>query len=115
MLSETFAARMHRGAGRFGIERLQYFSEHVTEQLAGLEQIILVGTKAPVSFFAYPGKESWLVPDGCEVLELAGAELDVHATLGLLANALNADQAAPLLPPAPVFPPPEGLLFLGGE
>jgi acetolactate synthase-1/2/3 large subunit len=110
VLSETFVARMQRGAGRFGIERLQYFSEQVTEQLAGLEQIILVGTKAPVSFFAYPGKESWLVPDGCEVLELAGAELDVHATLGLLANALGAEQAAPLQPPAPDFPPPEGLL-----
>jgi acetolactate synthase-1/2/3 large subunit len=110
VLSETFVARMQRGAGRFGIERLQYFSEHVTEQLAGLEQIILVGTKAPVSFFAYPGKESWLVPDGCELLELAGAELDAHATLGLLAGAMDADQAASLLPPAPDFPPPEGLL-----
>jgi len=43
LLSETFAARMQRGAGRCPIERLQYFSEQVTGQLAGLEQIILVG------------------------------------------------------------------------
>ena len=27
VLSETFAARMQRGAGRFGVERLQYFAE----------------------------------------------------------------------------------------
>ena len=61
---------MAAGAGRCPVERLQYFSEHVTAQLAGLEQIILVGAPAPVSFFAYPGKESWLVPEGCEVIEL---------------------------------------------
>jgi acetolactate synthase-1/2/3 large subunit len=68
ILGETFAARLQRGAGRFAVERLQYFAEHACEQLAGLEQIILVGTAAPVSFFAYPGKKSWLAPDGCEVI-----------------------------------------------
>ena len=27
---------------------------------------LVVDTKPPVSFFAYPGKRSYLVPDGCE-------------------------------------------------
>lgn len=110
VLSETFVARMQRGAGRFGVERLQYFSEHVTAQLAGLEQLILVGTKEPVSFFAYPGKESWLVPEGCEVLELADVDQDARGTLALLADALAAGQAATPMPAAPDSPSPEGPL-----
>lgn len=110
VLSETFTARLQRGAGRFKVERLQYFSEHVTEQLEGLEQIILVGAQAPVSFFAYPGKKSWLVPDGCEVIELASADQDIPAALSLVADRLGADtdaEPAPLAPPAPA---PTGLL-----
>jgi len=104
VLCETFTARLQRGAGRFKVERLQYFSEHVTEQLEGLEQIILVGTQAPVSFFAYPGKKSWLVPDGCEVIELASVDQDIPAALSSVANRLGADtdaEPAPLAPPAP--------------
>lgn len=110
VLSETFAARMQRGAGRFGVERLQYLSEHVTRQLAGLEQIVLVGTNAPVSFFAYPGKASWLVPEGCEVLELANVDQDMHAALRMLAEQLGAREPAQMMLAAADFPPPEGLL-----
>ena len=38
---------------------------------------------SPVSFFAYPGKPSDLVPEGCEVTVLAGGGDDVEAALGL--------------------------------
>ena len=110
LLSETFAARMQRGAGRCPVERLQYFSEHVSGQLAGLEQIILVGTQAPVSFFAYPGKESWLVPEGCEVHELANVDQDINAALETLAARLGAEIEADTTPAAAPFPPPDGLL-----
>ena len=110
LLSETFAARMQRGAGRCPVERLQYFSEQVSGQLAGLEQIILVGTQAPVSFFAYPGKESWLVPGGCEVHELANVDQDINAALEALADRLGAEMEADTTPAAPPFPPPHGLL-----
>lgn len=110
VLSETFAARMQRGAGRFAPERLQYFSEHVTQQLAGTEQIILVGTTAPVSFFAYPGKKSWLVPEGCEVYQLASVEQDLLAALKRVADSLEADARPDLTPLAPSSPPPTGLL-----
>jgi len=110
VLSETFAARLQRGAGRFTPERLQYFSEHASEQLAGLEQIILVGTNAPVSFFAYPGKKSWLAPDGCEVIEFATADLDLLRSLEALASELGADGEAEVAQIAPSFPPPEGAL-----
>ena len=110
LLSETFAARMQRGAGRCPVERLQYFSEQVTGQLAGLEQIILVGAQAPVSFFAYPGKESWLVPEGCEVIELAGVDQDLNSALEALADRLGADAEADAPPAESPPPPPSGLL-----
>ncbi|MFC1695455.1 acetolactate synthase large subunit [Pseudomonadota bacterium] len=110
VLSETFAGRMQRGAGRFAPERLQYFSEHVTQQLAGTEQLILVGTQAPVSFFAYPGKKSWLVPEGCEVYQLASVEQDLLAALERVADSLGADAGPDLTPLAPSSPPPTGLL-----
>jgi acetolactate synthase-1/2/3 large subunit len=110
VLGETFAARMQRGVGRCPVERLQYFSEQVTEQLAGIEQLILVGAQAPVSFFAYPGKESWLVPEGCEVHELANVDQDLTLALENLADRLGAVMEADKTPAAPPLPPPGGLL-----
>jgi len=110
VLGETFAARMQRGAGRFRAERLQYFSEHVSQQLAGLEQLILVGAQAPVSFFAYPGKESWLVPEGCSVHQLASVDENLLAALSAVAERIGAVENAPGVAAAPSFPPPEGPL-----
>jgi acetolactate synthase-1/2/3 large subunit len=110
LLCETFPARLQRGAGRCPVERLQYFSEQVGEQLAGLERLILVGAPAPVSFFAYPGKESWLVPEGCEVVSLAGAGEDIGEALEALALELGAEEKAPVTPAAPGLPAPQGLL-----
>ena len=72
LLGETFPARLERGAGRPPLERLGYLAEFMTAQLAGLRHLVLVDAKAPVSFFAYPEKPSYLVPDGCEVHVLAG-------------------------------------------
>jgi acetolactate synthase-1/2/3 large subunit len=45
------------------VERIAYLAEMAGVQLADLEHLILVDAKAPVSFFAYPGKKSYLVPD----------------------------------------------------
>jgi len=38
--------------------------------------LVLVDAKSPVSFFAYPGKPGNLLPEGCEVIELAGRRGD---------------------------------------
>ena len=72
VLAETFSARAERGAGIPVIQRLAYLAEMAAGQLDGLRYLILVDTKSPVSFFAYPGKPSDLVPEGCEVIVLAG-------------------------------------------
>ncbi|MUL83741.1 MULTISPECIES: acetolactate synthase large subunit [unclassified Mycolicibacterium] len=70
-LVETFPARLARGQGVPAIERLGYLAEQATQQLSGATHLVLVGAKSPVSFFAYPGKPSVLVPDGAEVSALA--------------------------------------------
>jgi acetolactate synthase-1/2/3 large subunit len=62
--AEVFPARIERGAGLPYVERIAYFSEMASVQLAGIEHLILVDTKAPVSFFAYPDKKSYLLPEG---------------------------------------------------
>lgn len=71
VLCETFPARFERGAGLPAVERLGYLAEQVQWQLTGIKHLVLVGAKSPVSFFAYPGKPSELVPEGCQVHVLA--------------------------------------------
>ncbi|HMC40258.1 MAG TPA: acetolactate synthase large subunit [Acidimicrobiales bacterium] len=99
LMSETFSARLQRGAGRVAPERLAYLAEMAVAQLEGLEHLVLVDAKSPVSFFAYPDKPSDLVPDGCQVHALARAGEDVEAALAALADELGVDRgAAPLAP-----------------
>ncbi|MDG4665433.1 acetolactate synthase large subunit [Mycobacterium sp. 236(2023)] len=97
VLCETFPTRLQRGAGVPAVERLAYFAEAAEEQLAGAEHLILAGATSPVSFFAYPGRASDLVPEGCEVHTLAkyfGAE----AALGQLADELAPGTVAAVAP-----------------
>ena len=67
LLAETFPTRLQRGAGRVAVDRLAYLAEFASMQLEGTKHLVLCGAKSPVSFFAYPGKASDLVPEGCEV------------------------------------------------
>jgi acetolactate synthase-1/2/3 large subunit len=73
------------------IQRLAYLAEMAAGQLDGLRHLILVDTTSPVSFFAYPGKPSDLVPEGCEVTVLAGGGDDAVAALEALAAELGAE------------------------
>ena len=95
LLAEVFPTRMERGAGLPSIERVAYLGELASVQLAGLKHLILVDAKAPVSFFAYPGKRSYLVPDGCEVIELAAPTADALGSLDALVEAAGAGDAEP--------------------
>jgi acetolactate synthase I/II/III large subunit len=94
LFSETFVARLERGAGIVAPERLAYFGEMAAAQLAGIEHLVLVDAKSPVSFFAYPGKPSDLVPDGCDVHVLAGPGDDVTAALSALTAELGIASSA---------------------
>ena len=108
VLCETFPTRLERGAGIPAAERLAYFAEAATAQLAGARHLVLAGAPHPVSFFAYPGKASDLVPDGCAVHTLAGP-VGAGAALEVLADriapnetAATAALARPTLPSGPL-------------
>jgi acetolactate synthase I/II/III large subunit len=90
ILCETFPSRIERGAGIPAVERIAYLAEFAMTQLDGLAHLVLVDAKAPVSFFAYPDKASYLVPDGCEVHVLADPSEDAMAALGALCDAVGA-------------------------
>jgi len=104
VLAETFPARMEAGAGVPATRRLAYLAEQAEQQLDGVRTLILAGAASPVSFFAYPGRSSNLVPDGCEVVLLAETGQDVEAALVALADRVAAGTAPQLAaygPPAP--------------
>lgn len=90
LLCETFPARLQRGAGRVPVQRVPYFGEQVAELLQPFEQLILVGSAAPVSFFAYPGKPSWLTPESCDIHTLASVDEDINTALLALADKIDA-------------------------
>ena len=93
LLVDTFAARLPRGAGRVMLERIPYFAEQIVEFLAEVEELILVGAKPPVSFFAYPGKPSWCLPEGARITYLAHPHENGVAALAELAEAVGAAKA----------------------
>ena len=107
LLCETFPARLERGAGIPAVDRLAYLAEFAAGQLAGTRQLILAGARAPVSFFAYPGRPSSLVPDEGQVSMLAGGADDVPGALAALADLVAPDTKP--LPHEPERPPlPDG-------
>jgi len=95
LLCETFPARLERGAGVPAVERLAYFAEAATAQLNGAKHLVLAGAKSPVSFFAYPGMPSDLVPAGCEVHVLAEHSCAADA-LAALADEVAPNTVAPV-------------------
>lgn len=95
-LGDTFLARVPRGAGRVELARLPYFAEQAEETLAGTRHLILVDTKAPVSFFAYPGRASELTPAGCTVHTLAAPGQAFLPALEALLDAVGAGATRPV-------------------
>jgi acetolactate synthase-1/2/3 large subunit len=88
--SSIGAARMERGAGRPIVDRLPYFPEQAVPTLANFAHLVLVGAGSPVAYFGYPGQPSSLVPESCQVLELASPYEDVTGALESLAEKLGA-------------------------
>ena len=96
LLADTFVTRIARGAGRVDVQRVPYFGEQAAEVLAPYRHLIFVATKAPVTFFAYPGKPSELTPKGCTGHTLATPEQDAIQALQALCEAVGAQKSAPV-------------------
>ncbi|HEX3364618.1 acetolactate synthase large subunit [Phenylobacterium sp.] len=95
LLSEQYNARVERGAGRVVIPQLPVPAGPALETFAGVQELILVGARAPVSFFAYPGRPSVLTSDHCVITKLADPEHDLEQALDALAIELGAAQTPP--------------------
>jgi acetolactate synthase-1/2/3 large subunit len=90
VIMETFPSIVDRGAGVASPERLIYLSEFAISQLRDLDALVLIGTTAPVGFFAYPTVASQLVGDGCELLNVAPPGTDTRGALEAIVEGLNA-------------------------
>ena len=110
LFAERNVGRLERGAGLPAVERLAYWPELVSNQLDGLEHLILADAQPPVAWFAYPGAKSSLVPAGCDTHELSPPSSDVTRSLEALVEALGAGDAEPALQTPSAPPRPEGPL-----
>jgi acetolactate synthase-1/2/3 large subunit len=99
LIVDTFAARLARGAGRVVVERIPYFAEQIVDFLAEVDELVLVGARPPVAFFAYPDKPSWCLPAGASITYLAHPHEDGLAALEALAEAVGAAPKATVLAP----------------
>jgi acetolactate synthase-1/2/3 large subunit len=105
---DTFAPRLQSGAGRVNVERIPYFAEQIVAFAQDIDTLILVGSKPPVTFFAYPGKPSWPLPQGCRIVALSHPHEDGTQALEALAEALHAPATPALVATlrAPELPGP---------
>ena len=90
LMAQQSNGRIERGAGRVKIERVPFSVDLAIKALQDTEQLILVGAKTPVAFFAYPGKPGELVPEHCKRIELTQPDDDLPGALEALAEAVGA-------------------------
>jgi acetolactate synthase I/II/III large subunit len=110
LFCETFPPRLLQGSGRPAVTRLAYLAEAAAAQLEGCRSLVLVGAKAPVSFFAYPDLPGDLVPPGAALVDVGGPGDDVLAALEAIAAEVGAGRlrsnpdrdAAAALPTGPL-------------
>jgi acetolactate synthase-1/2/3 large subunit len=94
LMAQGSNARTQRGRGRISVERIPYPVDQGLKVLEGFRHLILVGSKMPVAFFAYPDKPSRLTPEGCEGHVLARPEEDLLQALEALTDAVGARATA---------------------
>ena len=87
--AEVSNRRAARGAGRVAIERIPYPIDMALADLASTSHAVLLGARAPVGFFAYPGKPGDLLPEGCPVTVAATIEECALTALQMLAEAVG--------------------------
>jgi len=95
LLCEYNVPRLQRGAGRVQAQRIPYAVDPAVAMLERFGELVLVGSKPPVAFFAYPDKPGLLLPAACAVTTLAAVDEDIVGALQQLAERLGALHVAP--------------------
>jgi acetolactate synthase-1/2/3 large subunit len=97
LICDTFTPRIEKGGGRVMVERLPYRPAEALKFLNGIEHLVLVGSQAPIAFFAYPDQAIELTPSGCKPTILAHPHEDAVSALERVADLLGG-QAHPMTP-----------------
>ena len=87
-------ARVARGQGRLSVERVPYVVDVAVKAMEGTKQLILAGSRKPVTFFAYPNKVQTSIPEDAEIHILARPEQDIVEALARLVDALGCPKVA---------------------
>ena len=101
ILTEGANTRLERGAGRVQVERIPYVVDKALAVMRAAGNLVLVGARQPVAFFAYPDKPSLLMAEGARSSTLARLDEDIEGALAALSAELGASEMAP----AGVAPP----------
>lgn len=94
-LFSTNSGRYQRGAGRIAVTPVPYTIDTALNVLKEVQVAICVGSGQPVGFFAYPGKPETMLPEGCQIIQLAEHEHDLRQALESLAEVLGLSARAP--------------------
>lgn len=92
LMADIMGAHLARGHGRLRLEKVPYNTDLARETLSGYKNIILVGAREPVGFFAYPGKPSTQYPPDAQLLTLSRPGQSSMAALQALADELQAPE-----------------------
>ncbi|MFC4270331.1 acetolactate synthase large subunit [Sneathiella chungangensis] len=90
LIAQTTNPVIDRGIGRVPITRLPFPIEAALATLQNVPAMVLLGAKAPVAFFAYPGKPGRLTPNDCKIVDFCPPAGDAIASLAALADAVDA-------------------------
>ena len=104
ILTEGANTRLGRGAGRVQVNRIPYVVDQALKVMQDAGDMVLVGARRPVAFFAYPNKPSLLSPDSARSVLLADVADDMEGALRALADEVGATSTPPARLAAPRRP-----------
>lgn len=94
-LFTQLTGRVARGRGIVPIRVIPVRHTVALEMLGEIDVALCIGGRAPVSFFAYPGERSELLPDGAKAIEFP---VETHDPTGIIEALLEVTGSAKQLP-----------------
>ena len=95
VMSEQRSPRLQRGRGRVNLRPIPFAVDAAVNTLKDTDHLVLIGSTAPVAFFAYPGKPRLIAPPDCQIHTLATPGHDLLGTLEALCEAVGAKGQTP--------------------
>ena len=89
LLAPYPVTRLERGAGTPIVDRIPYPLDQAAEQLKEFKQMILVGARPPVAYFAHPSRNPVAAAGDCKIEILAKPGEDYRGALDALEAALS--------------------------